>query len=47
MKSVAIILFLTGIALFGVGMSMRTKQNAFTTLHSEVINGNQGKTVAI
>ena len=31
MKMVAVILVLTGIVLFGVGMSMRTKQNAFMT----------------
>lgn len=32
MKLVAVILVLTGIILFGVGMSMRTKQNAFATI---------------
>lgn len=47
MKSIAVILVLIGMVLFGVGMSMRTKQNAFTTLQSEVIKGNRGKTAAI
>lgn len=47
MKTVSVVLVLVGMALFGVGMSMRTKQNAFTTIQTEVVKGNRGKVAAV
>ncbi len=41
MKVCAIALILFGCILFGIGMSMRTKQNAFTHLETEIIKGNR------
>lgn len=47
MKAIAVTLVVMGAILFGIGMSMRTKQNAFTTIETEIIQGNRGKAAAI
>ena len=47
MKTISVILVIVGAILFGIGMSMRTKQNAFTTIETEIIQGNKGKAAAI
>ena len=47
MKAIAVSLVVIGSVLFGLGMSMRVKQNAFTRMETEVIKGDQGKKAAI
>lgn len=47
MKIIAVVLVVIGSVLFGIGMSMRTKQNAFITIETEVIKGNKGKSATI
>lgn len=46
MKIIAVSLIIVGCVLFGVGMSMRTKQNAFTHIETEVREGNMGTAIA-
>ncbi len=41
MRIAAIALFIIGIVLSGVGMTMRAKQNAFTVYEEEVVKGNR------
>ena len=47
MKILAIFLVLIGCVLFGIGMSMRTKQHAITRLETKVRKGNRGTAVAV
>jgi len=47
MKSIAMILVVMGMVLFGVGMSMRTKQNTITRIETTVEKGSRNKAVAV
>ncbi len=41
MRIAAIVLFIAGSVLFGIGLSMRIKQNSITTLEQEVVKGDE------
>ena len=47
MKKLAILLIVIGCILFGLGMSMRTKQHAITRLQTEIQKGNRGTAIAV
>lgn len=47
MKILSLVLILTGLVLFSLGLVMRTKQNAFTHMEQKVIEGNRDTTTAV
>ena len=47
MKTIGIVLVFVGLVLLVLGFSMRSKQNAFTHMEQEVIEGNRGTTAAV
>ena len=47
MKTLSVLLTITGLVLLVVGFTMRTKQNEFTRMKQEVVEGNRGITTAI
>ena len=47
MKIIGIVLSIFGLVLLALGFTMRSKQNAFTHMEQEVIEGNRGTTTAV
>lgn len=47
MKTIGVVLVVLGLVLLALGFTMRSKQNAFTHMEEEVIEGNRGTTTAV